>query len=111
MIDDLFGFLRANPDQETIFHAGMSNRGRIETAAVLKAYKFSEPQMVVDVGGGNGGFLSAILACNDQLSGVLFDQARPLKRQRRLAVVLCPAANWCQETSLTTYRRVATFIF
>jgi hypothetical protein len=28
----------------------------------------------VDVGGGNGGFLSAILACNDHLSGVLFDQ-------------------------------------
>jgi hypothetical protein len=25
--------------------------------------------------GGNGGFLSAILACNDQLSDVLFDQA------------------------------------
>jgi hypothetical protein len=30
--DDLFGFLRANPDQETIFHAGMSNRGRVEAA-------------------------------------------------------------------------------
>ena len=42
VIDDLFGFLRANPDQETIFHAGMSNRGRIETSAVLDAYKFSE---------------------------------------------------------------------
>lgn len=33
VIDDLFGFLRANPDQETIFHAGMSNRGRIEAVA------------------------------------------------------------------------------
>src|ERR671911_2356080 len=75
VIGDLFGFLRANPDQETIFHAGMSNRGRIEAAAFLKAYQFSEPQTVVDVGGGNGGFLSAILACNDHLSGVLFDQA------------------------------------
>ena len=79
VIDDLFGFLRANPDQETIFHAGMSNRGRVEAAAFLKAYKFSEPQTVVDVGGGNGGFLSAILACNDHLSGVLFDQGSAIE--------------------------------
>lgn len=75
VIDDVFGFLRANADQEAIFHAGMSNRGRIEAAAFLDAYQFSEPQTVVDVGGGNGGFLSAILARNDHLSGVLFDQA------------------------------------
>jgi O-methyltransferase domain/Dimerisation domain len=79
VIDDFFGFLRANPSQERIFHAGMSNRGRIETAAILDAYRFSEPQTVVDVGGGNGGFLSAILACNDHLSGVLFDQASAIE--------------------------------
>jgi hypothetical protein len=79
VIDDLFGFLRANPEQEAIFHAGMSNRGRIETAAVLEAYRFSESQTVVDVGGGNGGFLSAILARNDHLSGMLFDQASAIE--------------------------------
>jgi SAM-dependent methyltransferase len=75
VIDDFFGFLRTNPEQEAVFHAGMSNRGRIETAAILEAYEFSESKTVVDVGGGNGGFLSAILARNDHLSGVLFDQA------------------------------------
>jgi hypothetical protein len=57
----------------------MSNRGRIEAAAFLKAYQFSEPQTVVDVGGGNGGFLSVILACNDHLSGVLLDQASAIE--------------------------------
>jgi hypothetical protein len=79
VIDDFFGFLRANPDQEAIFHAGMSNRGRIETATVLEAYKFSDSKMVVDVGGGNGGFLSAILACDDHLSAILFDQASAIE--------------------------------
>jgi hypothetical protein len=73
-IDDYFGFLRANPDKEAVFHAGMSNRGRFETAAVLDAYIFSEPQTVVDVGGGNGGFLSALLASCPQVLGVLVDQ-------------------------------------
>lgn len=74
VFDDFFSYLRDNPEKEAIFHAGMSNRGRIETAAVLEAYKFAETETVVDVGGGNGGFLSAILARNDHLSGVLFDQ-------------------------------------
>jgi hypothetical protein len=73
-INDFFGFLRGEPEREAIFHAGMSNRGRIETVAILDAYKFSEPQTVVDVGGGNGGFLSAILASYEEISAVLFDQ-------------------------------------
>ncbi len=79
VIDDFFEFLRANPEQEAVFHAGMSNRGRIETVAILNAYKFSERQTVVDVGGGNGGFISAILAGNEHLSGVLFDQTSAIE--------------------------------
>jgi hypothetical protein len=57
----------------------MSNRGRIETAAVLDAGIFSNSETVMDVGGGNGGFLSALLARNDHLSGVLFDQASAIE--------------------------------
>jgi O-methyltransferase domain len=79
VIDDYFAFLRANPDKEAVFHAGMSNRGRIETAAVLEAFNLSQSKLVVDVGGGNGGFLSIILASNDHLSGMLFDQASAIE--------------------------------
>ena len=82
LIDDFFNFLRANPEGEAIFHAAMSNRGRSETAAVLDAYKFSQPQTVVDVGGGNGGFLSAILASYEQVSGVLVDQPSAIEAAR-----------------------------
>jgi hypothetical protein len=78
-IDDYFSFLRANPAKEAVFHAAMSNRGRIETAAVLDAGIFSNSETVMDVGGGNGGFLSALLARNDHLSGVLFDQASAIE--------------------------------
>ena len=74
VIDNFFSFLRSSPEKEAVFHAGMSNRGRIETTAVLEAYNFPKSQTVVDVGGGNGGFLSATLARNDYLSGILFDQ-------------------------------------
>ena len=73
-IDDFFNFLRTNPEGEAIFHAGMSNRGRVETAAILGSYGFSQAQTIVDVGGGNGGFLSAILASYEEVSAVLLDQ-------------------------------------
>jgi hypothetical protein len=81
-IDNFFSFLRSSPEKEAVFHAGMSNRGRIETEAVLEAYNFPKSQTVVDVGGGNGGFLSAILARNDHLSGVLFDQPSAIEAAR-----------------------------
>jgi hypothetical protein len=74
VIENHFEYLRTNPKQEEIFHAGMSNRGRIETAAIVDAYDFSKCGTIVDVGGGNGAFLSGILACCEQVSGVLFDQ-------------------------------------
>jgi len=79
VFDDFFASLRADPGKEAVFHAGMSNRGRIETAAVLEAYKFSASKTVVDVGGGNGGFLSSTLARNNHLSGILFDQASAIE--------------------------------
>jgi len=74
VIADMFELLRANPDQEATFHAGMGNRGRIETATILDAYDFSRCGRIVDVGGGNGAFLSGILASCEQASGVLYDQ-------------------------------------
>ena len=82
VIDDYFAFLRANPEKEAVFHAGMSNRGRSETAAILEAYKLSNPQTIVDVGGGNGGFLSAILTSHEQISGVLVDQQSAIEAAR-----------------------------
>ncbi|MEC4679868.1 MAG: methyltransferase [Nitrospirota bacterium] len=74
VIEDFFEYLRANPEQEAIFHTGMATKTRIETVAVIEAYDFSKCGTVVDVGGGNGAFLSGILASCEQVSGVLFDQ-------------------------------------
>ncbi len=44
-----------------------------QVAAVLRAMDFSEAGLVVDVGGGTGELLAAILAANPTLQGVLFD--------------------------------------
>ena len=82
VIDDFFNFLRTNPEVEAIFHAGMSNRGRVETVAVLDSYGFSQTQTIVDVGGGNGGFLSAILASHAEVSAILVDQPSAIEAAR-----------------------------
>ena len=74
VIKDFFQLLRENPEQAALFHAGMGNRGRIETAAILDAYDFGDCKKVVDVGGGNGAFLSAIMTTQEQMAGTLFDQ-------------------------------------
>ena len=47
--------------------------GRGQDAAVAAAYDFGGIGTVVDVGGGQGGLLSAILAANPRARGVLFD--------------------------------------
>jgi hypothetical protein len=74
VIEDFFENLRADPEQQAIFYAGSGNKSRIETAAISEAYDFSKSGTVVDVGGGNGAFLSNILASCEQVSGVLYEQ-------------------------------------
>jgi len=70
-----FDYLQKHPDRAAIFHAGIGRRGRIEARAIIDAYDFSVARRVVDVGGGNGAFLSAILAAHPDVSGVLVDRA------------------------------------
>src|SRR6202022_3494076 len=42
--------------------------------AVVQAYDWSPFRLVVDIGGGQGGLLAAILSANPSLRGILFDQ-------------------------------------
>jgi len=74
VIEDFFDNFRANPEQEAIRLAGSGNKSRIETVAIVEAYNFSKCGKLVDVGGGNGAFLSGILASSEHVSGVLFEQ-------------------------------------
>jgi ubiquinone/menaquinone biosynthesis C-methylase UbiE len=78
--EEIFGMpfyrhLQENPDRAAIFHAGIGNRGRIQATSIVEAYDFSTSRQVVDVGGGNGSFLSEILAAHANVSGVLIDRS------------------------------------
>jgi hypothetical protein len=78
----LYTYLQENPDKAALFHSGLSNRGRIEARAILDAYSFADCRLIVDLGGGNGGFLSAILSEHPNLSGMLVERASAIEAAR-----------------------------
>jgi SAM-dependent methyltransferase len=70
-----FEYLKANPEQREIFDEFMRHSPDDRHAAVAQAYDFSGAGTVVDVGGGSGGLLRAILDANTGVRGILADQA------------------------------------
>jgi SAM-dependent methyltransferase len=68
-----FEWLSKHPEQAALFQRAMVALGQGGNEAVAEAYDFSPFTRIVDVGGGHGQLLSAILARNAHLSGVLFD--------------------------------------
>lgn len=68
-----FAYLGEHPDANDVFNRAMSLVARRENVAMVAAYDFSGVSTVVDVGGGQGALLMAILQANPGLRGALFD--------------------------------------
>jgi hypothetical protein len=71
-----FEYLGAHAEEATLFDAYMQFSPDDRHAAVAEAYAFADAGVVVDVGGGNGALLRAILSRNPGVTGILFDQAK-----------------------------------
>ena len=69
-----FDYLGHHPDTEATFQAAMADRSAQEAADVVAAYDFAPFERLVDVGGGRGVLLAAILDSVPSLRGVLFDR-------------------------------------
>lgn len=67
-------YLKAHPDEAKLFDSFMEHSPDDRQRAVVEAYDFSDARLVVDIGGGNGALLAAILAANPEVDGLLFDQ-------------------------------------
>jgi hypothetical protein len=76
----LFEYAR-DLDADSAFHAFMTSQSRLQGSAVLAAYDFSRFREVVDVGGGQGAFLAAILAASPETCGVLYDLPEVVGKQ------------------------------
>jgi hypothetical protein len=71
---DSWTYRARHPALSASFDRAMTDLSRQVSAAVLAAYDFGRFGCIVDVGGGNGAFLAAILATYPGTRGVLFDQ-------------------------------------
>jgi SAM-dependent methyltransferase len=88
--DEIFGkpffhYMRANPDRWRIYDDAMTGIHDSETIPVLDAYDFGPFRTIVDVGGGNGLALAAILRRHREMQGVLFDLPDVTKRAGEVA--------------------------
>ena len=68
-----FDWLSNHPEQAAFFQRAMIALSQGSNEAVAEGYDFGPFTRIVDVGGGHGQLLSAILARNPHMSGVLFD--------------------------------------
>jgi hypothetical protein len=75
-----FEFFSRNPDRGAVFDKAMTGHHGPEADPMLDAYDFSVFSQLVDVGGGNGSLLMAILKRHQSMEGVLFDLPRVVER-------------------------------
>jgi hypothetical protein len=62
-----------HPEENAIFNAAMTGLSAGMVESIVAAYDFSEIRSIVDVGGGEGALLTAILAANPNMRGIVFD--------------------------------------
>lgn len=86
-----YDYLSANPRERGLFAEVMEYHWRTAGPAILESYAFDRAHTIVDVGGGSGAMLGAILRANPNVRGVLVEteamasQARRRIRAARLA--------------------------
>ena len=78
-----FDWLGEYPEEARRFNRMMLEVHGPETPAIVAAYDFSGFERIVDIGGGNGALLSAILAAYPARHATLFDMAEAIAAARR----------------------------
>ena len=71
--ESFFSYLRSHPEAGASFDGMMSQLSRRVVAAAVAAYDFSDVSQVLDVGGGLGHFVAAVLTGYPHLRGAVFD--------------------------------------
>jgi hypothetical protein len=78
--EPFFDHLAREPEVEAAFQASMAGRAAQEAGDVVAAYDFAGVRRLVDVGGGQGVLLAAILRSAPQLRAVLVDRPMVIER-------------------------------
>ena len=64
-----------HPDDGAIFDQAMTSNTQRANRHLVEAYDFAHFSSVVDVGGGHGGLVAALLGAHPRMRGIVFDQS------------------------------------
>ena len=70
---EVWEYYAQNAEHAGIFNNSMTSLTQWAIGAVIAAYDFTPYRKIIDVGGGHGAFLEAVLGVNLEARGVLFD--------------------------------------
>ena len=70
----IFEYLETRPEYAEVFNRAMTGVSSMAIESLGSTYDFSDRKLIVDVGGGHGALLGAVLRNAPLASGVLFDQ-------------------------------------
>lgn len=88
--DNSFEHIERDPSIAALFNQSMAEQTRLVSRAVVQAFDFSQFRCIVDIGGGYGELLAAILLDNPETRGIVYDlpHAREAAQQRMTAAGL-----------------------
>jgi len=75
---EFFEFLGEHPDKYATFDRRMASVSQAENEQVVKAYAFNDHAPVIDIGGGQGGLLAAIIEQYPDSPAALYEQPQVL---------------------------------
>ncbi len=79
----VFDFLAEHAEQAKIFDAAMTGFHGPETQAMIDAYDYTGVNTLVDIGGGNGTVLGAVLKKYPAMKGILYDLPGVIERAKK----------------------------
>ncbi len=90
----MFDWMAQHPEKTGNFNQAMTDLSQGDAAAVVQSYDFSRFEHIVDVAGGHGALLAAILEQAPKLRGTLFDMPHVIEGAKK-AGILESFANRC----------------
>ena len=100
----LYSYLGQHPEASAVFDAAITSRAHQENAAVTAAYDWSDGT-IVDVGGGQGALLAAILARRPDATGILLELPHVVEGAR-MFIEAAGLTNRCQCVAGNAFERV-----
>jgi hypothetical protein len=90
----IWDFRARHPDAGAVFHAAMSAQTARANQSLLDGFDFGRFSTVVDVGGGRGDFLAALLARYPAMRGTLFDLPGVAEHARPVLTATAATDRW-----------------